>query len=270
MVTLKNQSELDRMREAGQVVGATLRRVADAVEPGVSLAELEAIGAACIKEHGARSSFLNYLPASAPTPYPATLCLSVNDVVVHGIPDGRVLADGDILSIDCGAEVGGYHGDAAVTVPVGAVDDGAVRLMDDHARGADSRDRGRGARRAARRRLPRRGGRRAAVRAPGGLRRARHRDGHARGPARAQHRPAGRGMRLREGLVIAIEPMLIEGGGDREPYARGRLVDRDRRRQPRGALRAHDRDHRGRAADPHGVAAIEKGPPRREPGRASS
>jgi methionyl aminopeptidase len=129
MVTLKNQSELDRMREAGRVVARTLRRVADAVEPGVSLAELDAIAAACIREHGARSSFLGYHPHFTPTPYPAVLCLSVNDVIVHGIPGERRLETGDILSIDCGAEVGGYHGDAAVTVPVGPVDEAAERLM---------------------------------------------------------------------------------------------------------------------------------------------
>ncbi len=214
MVTLKNQSELDRMREAGQVVGATLRRVADAVAPGVSLAELEAIGAGCIKEHGARSSFLNYLPASAPTPYPATLCLSVNDVVVHGIPDGRVLAEGDILSIDCGAEVGGYHGDAAVTVPVGAVDDGAVRLMDTTREALTAAIK-----------VAVAGGRLGdvsnaveTVARPYGLMEgwgghgvgtAMHEDPHVPNTGRA-----GRGMRLREGLVIAIEPMLIEGGGD--------------------------------------------------------
>src|SRR5689334_16400269 len=114
MVTLKNQAELDRMREAGRIVGVTLRRVADAAEPGISLAELDAIAARCVKEHGARSSFLHYHPNWAPTPYPATLCLSVNDVIVHGIPNGKVLKDGDVLSIDCGAEITGYHGDAAI------------------------------------------------------------------------------------------------------------------------------------------------------------
>jgi methionyl aminopeptidase len=214
MVTLKNQGELDRMREAGRVVGVTLRRVADAVEPGISLTELDAIGAACIKEHGARPSFLNYHPRFAPTPYPATLCLSVNDVVVHGIPDGTVLKDGDILSIDCGAVVEGYHGDAAVTVPVGQVDDAAERLMKTTSEAL-----------------------RAAIRAA--VPRARIGDishavetvsrpygllegcgGHGIGTAMHEepHVPntgrPGRGMRLKEGLVIAIEPMLIEGGGD--------------------------------------------------------
>jgi methionyl aminopeptidase len=214
MVTLKNQAELDRMRAAGRIVGATLRRVADAVRPGVSLAELDAIGAACIREHGARPSFLDYHPRSAPTPYPATLCLSVNDVVVHGIPDGRLLRDGDILSIDCGAETGGYHGDAAVTVPVGEPDDAAVRLMT-AAREALAAAIG----------VVRAGNRlgdvshavEAAARPYGllagcgghGVGTAMHEDPHVPNTGRP-----GRGMRLREGLVIAIEPMVIEGGGD--------------------------------------------------------
>jgi methionyl aminopeptidase len=214
MVTLKNQTELDRMREAGRIVGITLERVSDAVEDGISLAELDAIGAACIKEHGARPSFLDYHPRSAPTPYPATLCLSVNDVVVHGIPDRRTLKDGDILSIDCGAEVGGYHGDAAVTVPVGQVDEKAERLMKvaEEALAAAIRTAVKDARL---------GDVSHAVEATArpyglldgcgghGIGTAMHEDPHVPNTGRP-----GRGMRLREGLVIAIEPMLIEGGGD--------------------------------------------------------
>lgn len=214
MVTLKNQAELDLMREAGRVVGVTLKRVADAVEPGISLTELEAIGAACIKEHGAVSSFLNYRPRHAPTPYPATLCLSVNDVVVHGIPDGTVLKDGDILSIDCGAVVDGYHGDAAVTVPVGQVDDAAERLMKTTSEALSA------AIRAAvpHARLGDISHTVEAVSRPYGLLEgcgghgigtAMHEDPHVPNTGRP-----GRGMRLREGLVIAIEPMLIEGGDD--------------------------------------------------------
>ncbi|MGI5233441.1 type I methionyl aminopeptidase [Actinoallomurus sp. CA-142502] len=214
MVTLKNQAELDQMRAAGHVVGVTLRRVADAVEPGISLAELEAIGAACIKEHGAESSFLGYRPQWAEPPYPATLCLSVNDVIVHGIPTGRRLKEGDILSIDCGAIVGGYHGDAAVTVPVGQVDDAAERLM------KVTREALTAAIAAA---VP--GGRlgdvsyavESTARPYGllegcgghGIGTAMHEDPHVANTGRP-----GRGMKLREGLVIAIEPMLIESGGD--------------------------------------------------------
>src|ERR687896_33490 len=130
MVAFKTPRELTIMREAGRVVARTLERVAQAAAPGVSLAELDAIGARCIKEHDAKPSFLHYHPSWAATPYPATLCLSVNDVVVHGIPDGRILEGGDVLSIDCGAVVGGYHGDAAVTVPIGPVDAAATKLLD--------------------------------------------------------------------------------------------------------------------------------------------
>jgi methionyl aminopeptidase len=214
MVTLKNQAELDRMREAGRVVGITLGRVADAVEAGVSLAELEAVGAACIKEHGARPSFLDYHPRSASTPYPATLCLSVNDAIVHGIPDATVLRDGDIISIDCGAELDGYHGDAAVTVPVGEVDDDARRLikvtrdalsaaigvalpgaaLGDVSNAVETAARPYGI-------LDGCGGH--------GIGTSMHEDPHIPNTGRR-----GRGMRLRPGLAIAIEPMLIEGGGD--------------------------------------------------------
>lgn len=214
MVTLKNQSEIDRMREAGRVVGITLRRVADAVEPGVGLAELDALAAACIKEHGATPSFLGYRPRYVSTPYPATLCLSVNDVVVHGIPDATRLKDGDIISIDCGAVVGGYHGDAALTVPVGQVDDAAERLMKTTEAALTA---------AIAAAVP--GGRlgdvsyavEATARPYGildgcgghGIGTAMHEDPHVPNTGRP-----GRGMLLRPGLVIAIEPMLIESGFD--------------------------------------------------------
>jgi methionyl aminopeptidase len=214
MVTLKNQSELDRMREAGRVVARTLRRVADAVEPGVSLAELDAIAAACIRENGARPSFLGYRPHFTSTPYPGVLCLSVDDVIVHGVPGERTLQTGDILSIDCGAEVGGYHGDAAVTVPVGPVDEAAERLMKATSEALaagiaaavpDGRlgDIGYAVERAARPYglLDGWGGH--------GIGTAMHEDPHVPNVGRP-----GRGMRLRAGMVIAIEPMLIEGGDD--------------------------------------------------------
>src|SRR5262245_26046242 len=130
MVTYRSPREWSVMREAGRVVALTLRAVADAAEPGISLAELDAVAARSIKELGAEPSFLGYQPRWAPTPYPGTVCLSVNDVVVHGVPNGQVLREGDLLSIDCGAIVGGYHGDAAITVAVGGVDAAGQRLMD--------------------------------------------------------------------------------------------------------------------------------------------
>jgi methionyl aminopeptidase len=216
MVTLKNQAEIDRMRVAGRVVAATLSRVAAAAEAGITLRELDEIGAACIREHGATPSFLHYRPGFASTPYPATLCLSVNDVIVHGIPGDQVLAEGDILSIDGGAIVDGFHGDAAVTVPVGTVDEAATRLMDVTRRSLDA---------AIRAAVP--GGRMGDIGSAvekiardNGLGILAGCGGHGIGTAMHEDPSvpntgrAGRGMKLKAGLVIAIEPMLIESGGD--------------------------------------------------------
>ncbi|REE98076.1 type I methionyl aminopeptidase [Thermomonospora umbrina] len=216
MVNYKSPRELSVMREAGRVVHNTLERVAAAAEPGISLLELDAIAARCIKEHGARSSFLHYRPRYAPTPYPAVLCLSVNEVVVHGIPTGRTLREGDLLSIDCGAEVGGYHGDAAITISIGPPDEGAARLMEttrhaleraieaarpgarlgdvSHAVETVGREAGYGI-------LADCGGH--------GIGTAMHED-----PSVSNTGLPGRGLRLREGLTIAIEPMFHEGGDD--------------------------------------------------------
>ena len=216
MVVLKSGSELATMREAGRVVARTLAVGADAAAAGVRLAELDDLAAEVIASAGAKPSFLGYRPPWAPTPYPGVLCLSVNDAIVHGIPDGQVLREGDLLSVDCGAYIDGYHGDAAVTVAVGTVDEAGRRLIDTTVRALDGGHRRRAARWPDRRHLPRRARRSPGVAATGcrRARRARRRHRHARGPARAQHRPPRRGLRLEEGLVIAIEPMLIEGGGD--------------------------------------------------------
>lgn len=106
-VSYRSPREWEVMREAGRVVARTLEAVRGAAEPGVPLKELDAVAARVIKENGARPSFLDYHPSWAPVPYPATICVSVNDGVVHGIPGARVLQDGDLVSVDCGAEVGG-------------------------------------------------------------------------------------------------------------------------------------------------------------------
>ena len=124
MIQIKSETEIGLMRRAGVLVGETLERLRDAVQPGVSTDELDALAEQHIRDGGGVPSFLGYHPRSAPMPYPATLCLSVNDIVVHGIPDETTLDNGDIISIDCGAQIDGYHGDAAVTAPVGQVDDG--------------------------------------------------------------------------------------------------------------------------------------------------
>src|SRR5690349_9613774 len=114
MVELKTDSELAVMREAGRVVATALAAVREHAAPGVSLLELDALAAQVIREAGATSSFLNYHPQFAPTPFPGVICASVNDVIVHGIPDGYRLRAGDLVSIDCGACLDGFHGDAAV------------------------------------------------------------------------------------------------------------------------------------------------------------
>ncbi len=119
LLPVRTATELDAMREAGRVVALTLQAVREAAVPGVRLRDLDDLAQTCIREAGALPSFLGYAPTWAPTPFNGALCLSPNEVVVHGRPSGQRLKDGDLLSIDCGAIADGWHGDAAVTVHVG-------------------------------------------------------------------------------------------------------------------------------------------------------
>jgi methionyl aminopeptidase len=112
------------MRRAGRVVAEMHERIGRAVRPGVTLARLDTIGRQVLERRGARSNFLGYHG------YPAVICASVNDVVVHGIPGDRALEPGDIVSIDCGAVVDGYHGDAAFTAGVESIDAESQWLVD--------------------------------------------------------------------------------------------------------------------------------------------
>ncbi|MHB2022951.1 MAG: type I methionyl aminopeptidase [Mycobacteriales bacterium] len=124
MIQLKSEAEIALMREAGLVVGRTLELLRAAVAPGVSTADLDALAEEAILGAGATPSFKGYHG------FPAVICTSVNDEIVHGIPSRRrVLKAGDIISIDCGAIVSGYHGDAAITVPVGDVAPECTELM---------------------------------------------------------------------------------------------------------------------------------------------
>src|SRR3954465_9740565 len=123
-VEIKTPEQIDVMRRAGLVVGRTLELLRTSVRAGVTTAELDAIAEDAIRGAGATPSFLGYQG------FPASICTSVNDEVVHGIPGGRVLEDGDVVSIDCGAIVDGWHGDAAITVPVGGVPAERSALMD--------------------------------------------------------------------------------------------------------------------------------------------
>jgi methionyl aminopeptidase len=120
----RRPEELAKMRRAGRVVAEMHEATRAAIRPGVTTAQLDAIAREVLERRGARSNFLNYHG------YPAVICTSPNDVIVHGIPGPRVLQEGDIISIDCGAIVEGYHGDAAYTAPVGEVDEVSRRLIE--------------------------------------------------------------------------------------------------------------------------------------------
>ena len=120
-VELKTRDQLLLMRRAGLVVAAALAATRAAVRPGVTTRELDAVAADVIRSAGAEPSFLDYGAEDGVGGFRGVVCLSVNEEVVHGVPGDRVLAEGDLLSIDCGAIIEGWHGDAAVTVAVGAV-----------------------------------------------------------------------------------------------------------------------------------------------------
>ncbi|MFJ7158715.1 type I methionyl aminopeptidase [Streptomyces sp. NPDC101118] len=216
MVEIKTAEALDAMREAGRVVARALAAVREAAEVGVALVELDAVARTVLADAGATSPFLGYRPAFAPVPFPAVICASVNDAVVHGIPTGYRLRDGDLVSIDCGAELGGWTGDAAITFPVGTPRPGDLELIDAtqraldagiaaavpgnrvgdiaHAIGGVAREAGLG--------VP-------ADLGGHGIGRRMHEDPHV--PNRG--RP-GRGFPLRPGLCLALEPMFLAGGRD--------------------------------------------------------
>jgi methionyl aminopeptidase len=125
MITLKSTHELALMREAGRIVAEVLAGVRDAVTPGITTADLEAIAERIIVDkHGAIPSFKGYRG------FPGMICTSVNDEIVHGIPGTRILHEGEIVSVDVGVIYKGYHGDAAITVGVGQIDPESQRLMD--------------------------------------------------------------------------------------------------------------------------------------------
>ncbi|MBD7914277.1 type I methionyl aminopeptidase [Clostridium sp. Sa3CUN1] len=123
MIIIKNNKEIARMRSAGKIVAETLLLVEEKVRPGITTAELDRIAEEFITKHGAKPSFKGLYG------FPASLCISVNEQVVHGIPGGYVLKDGDIISVDCGVHMNGFHGDAARTFGVGNITDEAKQLI---------------------------------------------------------------------------------------------------------------------------------------------
>ncbi|WJV45344.1 type I methionyl aminopeptidase [Streptomyces flavofungini] len=216
MVELKTDTSIAAMREAGRVVARALTAVREAAAVGVVLRDLDDVAHQVLKDAGATSPFLNYHPAFAPVPFPATLITSVNDAIVHGIPDGYRLRDGDLVSADFGASLDGWVGDSAISFIVGAPRPEDVMLIGTAERALEA-------------------GIAAAVvgnrigdiahavgtvcRAGGygipdgfgghGVGRSMHED-----PGVPNEGRPGRGMPLRHGMVLAIEPMLIAGGTD--------------------------------------------------------
>ncbi|KDQ70542.1 type I methionyl aminopeptidase [Streptomyces halstedii] len=216
MVQLKTDSSIEAMREAGRVVAQVLTAVREAAAVGVSLRELDGVAREVLRAAGATSPFFNYRPHFAPTPFPAVICASVNDAIVHGIPNDHRLRDGDLVSIDAGATLDGWVGDSAISFTVGRARPADTRLIDTafaaleagiaaavvgnrigdiaHAVGTVCRSAGYGI-------MEGYGGH--------GVGRSMHED-----PSVPNEGRPGRGMPLRHGMVLAIEPMLIAGGGD--------------------------------------------------------
>jgi len=217
VITLKSPGEIALMREAGRLVARTLTAVREHAAVGVRLDELDTLAHDLITGAGARPSFLHYQPTGLPTPYPGTLCLSVNDAVVHGIPSRYALREGDLLSVDAGAHLAGWCGDSAISFVVGDSPDPSDLALIDTAEAALA------AGIAAARPGARLGDVEAAIGAvarPAGYGLLAHYGGHGvgrdmhEGPSVANEGRPGRGLRLRPGLVLALEPMLIAGGGD--------------------------------------------------------
>lgn len=210
-VEIKSPEQIALMREAGIVVGETLELMRRTVAPGMTTRELDAVAEDHIRSRGATPSFLGYHG------FPATLCLSVNEEVVHGIPGDRVINDGDVVSIDCGAIVQGWHGDAAITVAVGDVPDQVrelIRVTEEAMwRGIAAASLG---------------GRvtdishavESYVRSQGDYGILEEYVGHGIGSAMHQppnvpnHGRPGRGPKLQRGLVLAVEPMVTLGSPD--------------------------------------------------------
>ena len=122
--SIKSASELEAMRKAGQVVARMIAAIKEAVEPGITTKQLDTVAAKELKRQGAKPAFLGYMG------FPATICTSVNEQIVHGIPGDRVLKEGDLVKVDVGAVVDGLYGDSAMTLPVGQVSAEAMRLIE--------------------------------------------------------------------------------------------------------------------------------------------
>ncbi len=249
MLEVKTPGEIEAMSAAGDVVADILAAVRDHAGVGVDLRTLDGVARHVLAGAGATSPFLDYHPRFAPSPFPAVICTSVNDAVLHGIPDDYRLADGDLLSVDCGATVDGWVGDAAVSFTVGKARPGDQLLIDTTAAALAAGV-------AAAVVGARIGDISAAIGAVGrggGYRINTDYGGHGVGrtmhesPSVPNEGTAGRGLRLRRGMTFAIEPWFLAGGDD------GYRVDDDG-----WTLRSTD-GSRGAHAE-HTIAVTDDGP----------
>jgi len=209
-IVIKSQQELALMREAGRVTAEALAAVRELIRPGVTTAELNAAAEEVIRKHGGVPTFLKY---PGPYPYPATICVSINEELVHGIPGKRKLRSGDVVSVDCGTTLNGFVGDAAITVGVGEISSLAQRLIETTEKALYEGIQ-----------MMRAGNRTGDVSSaiqryvePRGFNVPREYTGHGvgrkmhEGPQVPNYGTSGRGPVLRPGMTIALEPMLLAG-----------------------------------------------------------
>jgi methionyl aminopeptidase len=221
VIELKTPSEIEAMQAAGAVVAGILAATRAGARVGVSLAELDQIARQVLADAGASSPFLGYQPGFAPIPFPAVICTSVNDAVLHGIPGGYRLRDGDLLSVDCGAVLDGWAADAAISLIVGQGGSAAEKKAGQKfiATAEAALEAGIAAARpgnkigdisAAIGQVGRAGGYGINTDFGG------HGVGHSmhESPSVPNEGRPGRGVRLQPGLVIAIEPWFLAGGHD--------------------------------------------------------
>ncbi len=216
MILIKSPKEIEYMRESGRIVALALAEMEKAVRPGITTYELDKIATDVLKHEGAIPSFKGQEGFEGSKPYPATICASVNNQIIHGIPDNYALKEGDIISIDMGALKNGYHGDAARTFPVGHISEEAQKLID-----VTKQSFFEGMK------FAKQGNRVSdishAVQTYAesfGFSVVREFVGHGVGtelhedPQVPNYGKPGRGPRLAKGMVIAVEPMINEGGYD--------------------------------------------------------
>jgi methionyl aminopeptidase len=216
MIKYKSEKDIAMLRESGRRLAEVLYKVAEKVKPGVKTGELDDYAFDLIKELGDKPAFKNYRPEGSPLAYPASLCTSINDVVVHGFPSNRVLKEGDIISLDLGVNHQGYFSDMAITVPVGEISPSAEKLIETT---KEALDKGIAEAKVGNHL----GDIGSAVQtyAEGfGYGVVRELSGHGVGfaphedPFVPNFGKAGQGIELKPGLVIAIEPMICLGTGD--------------------------------------------------------